>query len=294
MTLQSNSGLGQTKSSAAVVPVRRGIYSVGALEQYLELVLGISTRSAPDGADWNLSARRGTPQHPPDPAVALSNRIKLAEALDIELDMMVGCQQVHGAEVAVVSAADAGRGMRPGLPSPSIEGADAMVTATSGLFLMVLAADCPPVFFYDPVSRAIGIAHSGWKGTAGRIAGKVVEAMVREFGSRPQDIQIAIGPGVGPCCYNVRDDVIEQVESSFPAAWQKSQNIDALLTRDDGLVYFNLWAAIKRALLDVGVTADNISSEAVCTAHNTGTFYSHRGEEGQCGLFGAVIGLRNG
>jgi YfiH family protein len=158
---------------------------------------------------------------------------------------------------------------------------------------MVLAADCPPVFFYDPMSRAVGIAHSGWKGTAGRIAGNVVEAMVREFGSRPQDIQVVIGPGVGPCCYNVRDDVIKQVESSFPGAWQQSHNIEPLLTRD-GLVYFNLWAAIKRSLLDVGVTADNISSEAVCTAHNTETFYSHRGEEGKCGLFGAVIGLRNG
>jgi len=291
MTLQSNSGLGQTKSSAALLPVHRGIYSVWALEQYPELVVGISTRTAPDGGDWNLSARRGTPQHPPDPAIALSNRIKLAEALGIELDMMVGCQQVHSAEVAVVSVADAGRGMRPGVPS--IEGADAMITATPGLFLMVLAADCPPVFFYDPVSRAVGLAHSGWKGTAGRIAGKVVEAMSTEFGSRPQDIQVAIGPGVGSCCYNVRDDVTNQVESSFPEAWQQSRNVDALLTHDEGLVYFNLWAAIKRALLDVGVAADNISSGALCTAHNTGTFYSHRGEEGKCGLFGAVIGLRN-
>ena len=291
MTLQSNSGLGQTRNSAALLPVHRGIYSVAALEQYPELVVGISTRTAQDGADWNLSARRGTPQHPPDPAVALTNRIKLAEALDIELDMMIGCQQVHGAHVAVVSGADAGRGMRPGLPS--IEGADAMVTATSGLYLMVLAADCPSVFLYDPMRRAVGIAHSGWKGTAGRIAGKAVEAMVREFGSQPQDIQAVIGPGVGPCCYNVRDDVIKQVETSFPRAWQHSRDIDALLTRDDGLVYFNLWAAIKRALLDVGVADGNISSETVCTAHNTGTFYSHRDEDGKCGLFGAVIGLRN-
>ncbi len=92
----------------------------------------------------------------------------------------------------------------------------------------------------------------------------------------------------------MRDDVIKQVESSFPGAWQQSQNVDALLTHDTGHVYFNLWAAIKCALLDVGVTDDNVSSEAVCTSHNTDTFYSHRGEEGKCGLFGAVIGLRNG
>src|SRR5688500_1299498 len=137
MSLQSNSGPVLTTSSVSAMPVQNSIYRLPSLEQYPHLVHGISTRTAPDGHDWNLSARRGTPQHPPDPAVALANRLKLAEALGIKLDMMVGCQQVHGAEVAVVGRADAGRGLRPG--TPSIQGADAMVTATPGLFLMVLA-----------------------------------------------------------------------------------------------------------------------------------------------------------
>ena len=292
MTSQSSSGPALTTSRAAIQPGHRGIYSLEMLKQYPELVQGISTRMAPDGTDWNLSARRGTPQHPPDPTVALTNRIKLAQALGIDLDMMVGCQQVHGAEVAVVGSVDAGKGMRPG--KPSIEGADAMVTATPDLFLMVLAADCPPVFLFDPARRVVGLAHSGWKGTAGRIAAKSVDAMVREFGSHPEDIRVAIGPGVGPCCYSVREDVVEQVETYFSAAWQHSRNGPALLERRGGCVYFNLWAAIKRALLDAGVGAENIAVENICTAHNTATFYSHRGELGQCGLFGAVLGLRNG
>jgi copper oxidase (laccase) domain-containing protein len=81
--------------------------------------------------------------------------------------------------------------------------------------------------------------------------------------------------------------VVEAAEVSFPEAWQES----ILESRDDA-VYFNLWAAIRRALLDVGVPVENISAEEVCTAHNLNTFYSHRGEVGQCGLFGAVLGLR--
>jgi len=292
MTLQSSSGLDLTKARANILPGHIGIYSLDALRYYKGLVHGISTRTAPDGSDWNLSARRGTPQHPPDPVVALSNRGKVADALGIELDMMVGCQQVHGAEVAVVGVADAGKGMRPGMPS--IEGADAMVTATPGLFLMVLAADCPPVFLFDPVARVVGLAHSGWKGTAGRISGGTVAAMCREFGGQLQNIRAVIGPGVGPCCYSVGEEVVEQVENSFPGAWNPCPTGPPLLEAKDGQIFFNLWAGIKRALLDAGVLDENIFIEDVCTAHNTATFYSHRGELGRCGLFGAVLGLRDG
>lgn len=277
-------------SSAMILSAKRSIYTVRALEQYPELVHGISMRTAPDGTDWNLSARRGTPQHPPDPEVALANRHKLTEILGIDIERMVGCQQVHGSEVVVVGAADAGKGMIPGMPS--IEGADAMVTATPELYLLALAADCPPVFFYDPVSRVVGLAHSGWKGTAGRISAKVVAVMVRQFGSRPQDVRCAIGPGVGPCCYSVRADVVERVEESFTTAWQQLDDTPPLLEERDSLTYFNLRATIQRSLQEADIPAENISTEAVCTSHSTDTFYSHRGENGQCGLFGAVVGLR--
>src|SRR5688500_10154943 len=154
----SGSGHALPTNSVAGLPEQGGVYRLRALEKHPQLVHGITTRTAPDGGDWNLSARRGTPQHPPDPAVAFANRLKLADALGIALDMIVGCQQIHGSEVAVVSRADAGRGMKAGLPA--IEGVDAMVTATPGLSLMVLAADCPPVFMFDPTQNVVGIAHS--------------------------------------------------------------------------------------------------------------------------------------
>ena len=119
-----------------------GLLRLDALARYPELLHGISTRQAPDGDDWNLSARRGSPQHPPDPATALRNREKLAALLGVSLDSMVVCHQVHGTQVAPITEADAGRGMRPG--TTSIDEADAMVTSTPGITLMVLSADCPP------------------------------------------------------------------------------------------------------------------------------------------------------
>jgi hypothetical protein len=264
-----------------------GLLRSGALARYPQLLHGITTRQAPDGEDWNLSARRGTPEHPPDPIVAMHNREKLAALLGISLDSMVGCRQVHGTVVARVTAADAGRGMRPDVPS--IEGADGMVTDVPGLTLMVLSADCPPVFLYDPSRRVIGLAHSGWKGTVGRIAGKVVENMAGDYGSNPRDIVAVVGPSIGPCCYEVGDNVMDAAEQAFQGAWDGPA---PALERHGEHTYFNLPEGIRRTLIDAGLLPGNITAEDVCTAHNRELFYSHRGDKGQCGLFGAVLGLR--
>ena len=266
--------------------VQGGVLRVGALDRYPELLHGISMRVAPDGEDWNLSARRGSPEHPADPGVALRNREKLAALLGISLDRVVGCRQVHGTLVARVGAADAGKGMCP--ENPSIEGADAMVTNVPGLYLMALSADCPSVFFYDPERGVVGLAHSGWKGTVGRIAGNVVAMMVDDFGCDPRHIVAVVGPGIGPCCYGVGENVVSAAEEAFMHAWGGPA---PLLERRDGLVYFNLRESIRRAVVEAGVPAENVTVEEVCTAHNLDLFYSHRAEKGQCGLFGAVVGL---
>jgi YfiH family protein len=267
--------------------LKDGLVRVEALSSYPELLHGITTRHSPDGDDWNLSARRGTPDHPPSPEMALRNRAKLASLLDTSLDRMVGCRQVHGTLVVPVTAQDAGRGMLPELPS--IDDADGMVTNTPGLSLMVLSADCPPVFLYDPAQRAIGLVHSGWKGTVGRIAQYAVHAMQRNYGSNPSDIIAVVGPGIGPCCYNVGDNVIQAAQDAFPAAWRGGIPI---LEQRDGQTYFNIPETIRRTLLDAGLLPANISIEQACTSHNRDLFYSHRGDKGQCGLFGAVLGLR--
>lgn len=273
-------------STAGALPVEDGIYRVAVLERFPELLQGITTRLAPDGEDWNLSGRRGTPEHPPSMERAFANRRKLAERLGISLERMVGCQQVHGSEVAVVGPEDAGRGMFP--DRPSMQGADAMVTNAPGLYLMALSADCPPVLFYDPVKRAVGMAHSGWKGTVAKVAARTVEALRREFDSDPADIVAVIGPGIGACCYEVGQNVVEAAQAAFPGSWE-----DGLLAERGGSTYFDIPGAIRAALLEAGLDPENVAAEGVCTGHNTRTFYSHRAEAGQCGLFGAVLGLHD-
>jgi YfiH family protein len=263
-----------------------------ALARFPELVHGISVRSTPDGADWNLSSKRGTPQDPPSMETAIRNREKLADALGISPRQMASCRQVHGSEVVVVGQSEAGRGIYPDLgPTPD---ADAMVTGEPGIFLMALSADCPPIFVYDPVRRVVGLAHSGWKGTVARIAANVVETMRGEFGSRPADLIVGVGPGIGPCCYKVGENVVEAAGASFgEGAWLPSDSGDhPILSMQGGDSYFNLREAIRTALVDAGVQPDHLHLTHACTAHNTGLFYSHRAEAGQCGLFGAVLGLR--
>ena len=273
----------------SILPVRDGLYRISALERYPLLLHGISIRRTPDGADWNLSAKRGTPDHPPSIETAHANRRLFADALGVPAGSIAGCQQVHGTEVALVGWGDAGRGMMPDVPA--VQGVDALITSAQGLYLMALSADCPPVFFYDPVRRAIGLAHSGWKGTVGRIAANVVEAMVDNFGSSPADLIVSVGPGIGPCCYSVGPNVIEAVSAAFQ---DKGGSYPPLIEARDGMTYFNLRETIRRTILEAGVQAGNITIEEVCTAHNLDIFYSHRGEMGRCGLFGAILGMRGG
>jgi len=279
--------LGSVPKPAISLPVEKSIYRVASLARFPALVHGISTRLSPSGEDWNLSIRRGTLQYPPSPERAFANRAELARGMGVTLDRMVCCYQVHGTQVAVVEASDAGRGMS--LEAPAIAECDAMVTNKPGIFLLALSADCPPIFFHDPVRRAVGLAHSGWKGTVDRIAARVVERMADSFGSQPDDLVAAIGPGIGPCCYNVYPQVAEAVEVAFPDAWRGATPV---LERRGDMTYFNLWEGIRRALLDAGLRSENIASEGVCTSHHVDTFYSHRAEQGQCGLFGALLGMR--
>src|SRR5688572_4860668 len=252
--------------SGRAAPAPDGLYKLGgllrlhALASYPDLVHGISTRCAPDGTDWNLSSKRGTPQAPPSMATAISNRERLASALGISPRRMVSCRQVHGSDVVVVGEEEAGRGIYPELgPTPD---ADAMVTATPGLFLMALSADCPPVFMYDPVRRVVGLAHSGWKGTVARVAANVVEVMRREFGSSQSDMVAVVGPGIGPCCYRVGESVIEAAAGSFgEAAWLPSGSGDVpILSERDGGAYFNLREAIRVSLVDAGLQPGNINA----------------------------------
>ncbi len=143
-------------------------------------------------------------------------------------------------------------------------------------------ADCVPLLLYDPVAKAVGLAHAGWRGTMENITSSTIEAMKTNFGSRPADIKVVIGPSIGPCCYEVGQDVREAANKAFskPAPFFSVLN---------GKMSFDIWQANAHQAYQAGVKQVVISQ--VCTACRTNAFFSHRAENGRTGRFGVFLGL---
>jgi YfiH family protein len=163
--------------------------------------------------------------------------------------------------------------------------ADAIITDRPGVTLMMRFADCVPIMIYDPQHRAAGVAHAGWLGTVHGMAAELVRSMEREFGSRPEKLLAGIGPSIGPDHYPVGDDVIEQFEQAQGDAAHKH------LHSINGATHLDLWTANKAQLLSEGVNSIEVSE--ICTACNLQDWYSHRGENGVTGRFGAHLAIRS-
>jgi YfiH family protein len=219
-----------------------------------------------------------------DPANVLKNRKRLAATMRIPLNELTIARQIHSGNVTIISKELRGKGCAN--HEEAINATDAMVTDVADICLMVLVADCVPILFFDPVRRAIGVAHAGWKGTLQFVARNIVLAMEKAFGSSPQDIIVGIGPSIGPCCYKVGLEIISRVENSFHTKKEYIVN-----ESKDGEGYFDLWEANLRQLLHAGIKRENIEIAMECTCHNPDLFFSYRQQKGDTGRFGAGIAI---
>ena len=214
--------------------------------------------------------------HVGDAAAAVqANRQRLWSDLGFTEAQVAMAEQVHGAEVARVTAG--------GAPVP---GVDALVTDTPGLLLLLFFADCVPIYLYDPAKKAVGLAHAGWRGTAANIAARTVETMTEEFGCRPLDCLAAVGPSIGTESYEVGPEVADQFRS-MPVA--RAANVVLPRSEFGGTYTLNLRAVIFQQLLHAGLPAGSI---AVCdedTFRNKRDFFSYR-REGTTGRMGAFLG----
>ena len=211
------------------------------------------------------------------------NRRRLCSALGIHVDSLVIAQQVHGDGIAVIDESQTGCGAYR--HEDAVPGADGMITRSRSATLAVLTADCVPVMVMDPIRKAIGIAHAGWKGALRIIAAKTVLKMRNAFGTEPADCLVVLGPSIGSCCYRVGQDVISKFQHTFgPTTCVMENRLD-------------LRRAVEIQLADVGVEKRNISSVEerrdvpLCTACNLDLFYSHRAEGGHTGRMMSVIKL---
>ena len=250
-------------------------YTFDSLRDSDALVHAIATRrggASPAPFDTlNLSRHVGD-----DAANVATNLKRLHTTLELDAAMTVDANQAQADRVAVVDARN--RGTR-------IADVDALVTNAPNVPLLLRYADCVPIFFFDPIHRAIGVAHAGWRGTIMQVAAKTAQMMFDAFGARPRDLIACIAPSIGPCCYRVGDDVIAQVRTAFDDA------DDLLIAQPDGSVHFDLWQANAQQLHTLGVMQIEIAQ--ICTAHHTDEFYSWRAERGKTGRFGAIIAITN-
>jgi len=236
---------------------------------------GIFTRQGGvSAAPWSSLNMGGTVGD--SPQAVWHNHVLMYEALKIEQTRICTVWQVHGADTVMVNGPVRGRRW--------IALADGMVTDKRDTPLVMRYADCTPLMFHDPVQGVIGIAHAGWRGTVIGAGVSVVRTMMQAYGSKSGDIQVGIGPCIGPDRYQVGAEVVAAVHHYFGT-------IDGLIHHDplDGTAYFDLWAANKRDLQRIGV--EQIEVAEICTATNTDEFFSHRAENGRTGRFGAVLSL---
>lgn len=203
------------------------------------------------------------------------NKARIYATLGLCSEDVVTAQQVHGARVAVVTGADRGR---------TIPTTDGLVSDTPGIALLLRFADCVPILLFDPMRRAVGLVHAGWRGTIEGIATRAVRAVEQAFGTQPADLRAALGPAIGPCCYEVGEDVAEAVQCS-------PFNEDTLLRPGaSGRWYFDLPEANRQQLLAVGVC--HIEQANMCTVCHRHEFFSHRGDGATTGRFAVLIGLK--
>ena len=256
--------------------------AAAALERAGPVVASFSTRLGGTSVDeldsLNIGFKVGD-----DPERVRENRRRLCAAMGLEPVALTAARQVHGTNVAVVTADDRGRGSLD--PARILPPADGIVTNAPGVALLGFFADCVPILLYDPRRGAVGLAHAGWRGTVAGVAAKAVATMARELGSDPGDILAAIGPAIRPCCYVVDDVVAVPLREACGGFVGR---------RADGRTTADLGGANCFFLQSAGVKAENIYDSGLCTSCCADLFFSHRRQAGQAGRMAAVIALRGG
>lgn len=224
----------------------------------------------------NLGVHRGD-----DPENVHRNYAILGAAVGFAPEDTVFTRQVHTDTVLRVGAADRGTG----LFREQQTDCDALITDEPGVALCCFSADCVPILLYDPVHRAVGAAHSGWRGTAMGIAAKTVAAMAREFGSRPEEMRAAIGPCIGSCCFETDRDVPDAMLAALGA------DAAGAIARRAEKYHVDLKALNRLWLTRAGLSPAHIDVSDACTCCDPARFWSHRRVGAQRGSMAGIIAV---
>ncbi len=239
-----------------------------ALEEAGMVKHGFSTRfgGVSEGvfSSMNFTFTRGdNPEH------VRENYRRMARALGVEMGRMVLSHQTHTTHVRAVDEADAGKGL---LRERDYQDVDGLVTDVPGITLVAFFADCVPLFILDPVHRAIGLSHSGWRGSVNRIGQETLDVMGREYGTRAGDVVACIGPSICRDCFEVGPEVAEKFSRAFSQRyWPQLYD-----KKEDGKYQLDLWRANQIIFTEAGVRPENIHTTDICTRCNPRLLFSHR------------------
>lgn len=244
--------------------LRSPVIPPGFIHGFPERTGGVSTGLR---ASLNLGKTWGD-----DPALVDANRARLAAHVGFPVEALQMMRHVHGTGV-----------WRVGEPVPEPPEFDALVCAEVGPVLTTFAADCVPILFADPVARVCGSAHAGWRGTVAGVATRVIDRMV-ELGSRPSDVRVALGPSIGPCCFEVGPEVVAAFRDRFGDA-------PGLFVAGPRKEHVDLRVALAAGLVEAGVARDHLDAAPPCTRCEATRFFSYRRDGRDGGVHMGFIGL---
>lgn len=236
----------------------------------------------------NLSFTRGDEQEAVEENFARVAKVMGAKAAD-----MVCTDQTHTTNIRIVTEKDRGKGVTKKRDYTDIDG---VVTNVPGIVLSAFFADCVPIYIVDPVHKAIGLAHSGWRGTVASMGQALISRMAEAYGTRPEECVAAIGPSICRECYEVSEDVADAFTQVFglPIAdnMEEAEKKQLILYRKRNRKYqLDLWRANELVLLDAGVPKEQIAVTNICTCCNKELLFSHRATNGERGNLGAFLKL---
>ena len=263
-----------------------GVYwlSYPQLEEQSAFLHGFSTRLGGVSKDhlysMNLSFSRGD-----EDENVTENFRRIARAIGFSPENMVLSHQTHTTNIRRVTREDCGKGFTRERDYQDVDG---LITNDPQVVLTTFYADCVPIYLVDPVKRAVGLCHSGWRGTVGRISQVMIREMEAAFGSRPEDLLVAIGPSICQECYVVSNVVTDQFRENFQEKdWNR-----LFYQKENGKYQLNLWTANEIILEEAGVRKEHISTTDLCTCCNPKLLYSHRASRGQRGNLAAFLMIR--
>ena len=259
-------------------------FTFPAFDELPGIIHGFSSRLGGVGegflSSMNLSFSRGD-----EPERVRENFRRIAESIGFSEKDLVFSMQTHTANVRRVGREDCGRGLERPVGYCDVDG---LVTNEPGVVLATFYADCVPLFFVDPVHHCIGLSHSGWRGTVGKIGKATVETMAREFGSKPGDLLAAVGPSICQECYEVSEEVIGLFRENFAEElWPK-----LFYRKDNGHYQLNLWEANRLIFQEAGILPQHITVTDICTACNPELLFSHRASGGKRGNLAGFLEIK--